>query len=43
MSRLELRWDHSLSGEGVWGNSEITGTGSLRNEFVLAANLIYKF
>jgi len=43
MTRLELRWDHSLSGEGVWGATEITGTGSLKNEVVLIANIIYKF
>lgn len=43
MTRLELRWDHSLSGEGVWGQTEITGTGSLKNEVVLVANIIYKF
>lgn len=43
MTRLELRWDHSLSGEGVWGQTEITGTGSLKNEVVLIANIIYKF
>ena len=44
VSRLELRWDHSLSGEGVWGsiNSD-TGTGSLKNQWLLAANIIYKF
>ena len=44
LSRVEVRWDHSLSGEGVWGpTNPDTGTGNLRNEVVLAANLIYKF
>jgi len=43
MTRLELRWDHSLSGEGVWGQTEVTGTGSLKNEIALIANIIYKF
>lgn len=43
MSRLEIRWDHSLSGEGVWGNTTASGTGSLRNEVMIAANIIYKF
>jgi len=41
ISRLELRWDHSLSGQKTWG-----GTGdepSRRNEFMAAANVIYKF
>src|SRR3989449_478333 len=41
ISRLELRWDHSLSGQKTWG-----GTGdepSRLNEFMAAANIIYKF
>jgi len=49
ISRLEIRWDHSLSGEGTWGTAAtdpdtgIVGQGSLRNEVMIAANLIYKF
>jgi len=51
LSRLELRWDHSLSGQQAWGNSKttlnpdetVTVSGSLKNEFVLIANVIYKF
>jgi hypothetical protein len=43
ISRLELRWDHSLTGEGVWGTEGANGMGTLRNEVMLAANLIYKF
>jgi hypothetical protein len=44
MSRLEVRWDHSMSGAGVWGNTDAaTGTGTLKNEVLVAANLIYKF
>jgi len=44
ISRLEFRWDHSLSGQKVWGTptTNVDG-GSLRNEWLLAANLIYKF
>src|SRR6266481_100342 len=41
ISRLELRWDHSVSGQKTWG-----GTGdepSRLNEFMAAANIIYKF
>src|SRR6266850_2158707 len=41
ISRLEFRWDHSLSGQKTWG-----GTGdepSRLNEWLLAANVIYKF
>jgi len=48
ISRLELRWDHSLSGQRTWGATRIDPvtdepTGSLKNEFMLAANIIYKF
>ena len=42
LSRLEFRWDHSLSGDGVWG-ADTLGAGTLKNEFLLAANVIYKF
>jgi hypothetical protein len=44
ISRVEFRWDHSLSGQQVWGNpgGGVDG-GSLHNEWLLAANLIYKF
>jgi hypothetical protein len=37
ISRLELRWDHS-DNFGVFGSS-----GNLKNAFMLAANVIYKF
>jgi len=44
ISRLELRWDHSVSGQKTWGDTNPnTGEGSLKNEWLLAANLIYKF
>lgn len=44
MSRLEVRWDHSLTGEGVWGKSDATtGIGTQKNQWLLAANIIYKF
>jgi len=48
ISRVEFRWDHSLSGQRVWGTPRTDGeggviSGSLRNEWLLAANLIYKF
>ncbi len=48
LSRLELRWDRSLSGQKVWGNvhenGEATGlSGGLKNEFELIANVVYKF
>jgi hypothetical protein len=37
ISRLELRWDRS-DNFGVFGAS-----GNLKNAFMLAANVIYKF
>ena len=43
ITRLELRWDHSLTGKGVWGGTDSTSPGSLDNEVMLAANIIYKF
>jgi hypothetical protein len=43
ISRLELRWDHSLSGEKTWGGDDVTVGPSRLNEWLLAANLIYKF
>jgi len=48
ISRLELRWDHSLSGQRTWGNTRIDPitdepVGSLKNQVMIAANLIYKF
>ena len=47
VSRLELRWDHSLSGQRTWGptrtNPDESVTGSLKNEVMVAANIIYKF
>jgi hypothetical protein len=46
MSRLEVRWDHSLSGNGVWGttdSSSESGTGNQDNAVMVAANIIYKF
>lgn len=54
ISRLEVRWDHSLSGGGVWGGrtgpsfdedgfADEAGSGRLKNAWMLAANIIYKF
>lgn len=44
ISRLEIRWDHSLSGQRTWGGTDaVTGGGTLKNEVMVAANLIYKF
>jgi hypothetical protein len=48
LSRLELRWDHSLTGAGVWGGTIPstafgTPTGTQKNAWLLAANVVYKF
>jgi hypothetical protein len=42
ISRLELRWDHSLSGVNAFGGT-IPGQPSLINAWMLGANVIYKF
>lgn len=41
LSRLELRWDHAASGDDAFGGS--FASPSRKNEYLLAANLIYKF
>ncbi|MDB6123998.1 MAG: hypothetical protein JWQ71_2991 [Pedosphaera sp.] len=51
ISRLEVRWDHSLDGGKAFGNvgpGTTTGDGvfyggSRKNSYIVAANLIYKF
>ena len=42
VSRLEFRWDHSASGQDAYGGTQ-SGSPSLKNAFLVAANLIYKF
>jgi hypothetical protein len=42
ISRLELRWDHSLSGNDLFGG-ETQGLPNEVNAWLLAANVIYKF
>jgi hypothetical protein len=41
LSRLELRWDHAASGGDAFGGTP--GNPSRKNEYLVAANLIYKF
>ena len=45
ISRLELRWDHSLSGIDAFGGNALTEDGgpTQRNAFIVAANIIYRF
>ena len=42
LSRLELRWDHSLSGNDMFGGS-VAGSPDAENAWLLAGNIIYKF
>jgi hypothetical protein len=42
ISRVELRWDHSLSGGDIFGG-ETAGTPTAKNAWLLAANIIYRF
>ena len=42
VSRLEFRWDHSASGQDAYGGTQ-PGSPSLKNAFLVAANLISKF
>ena len=42
LSRLEVRWDHSASGEQLFGENG-SGEPDLINAWMVAANIIYKF
>jgi hypothetical protein len=41
MSRLEVRWDHSASGDEAFGGTD--DTPDLKNSWLIAANIIYRF
>jgi hypothetical protein len=43
VSRAELRWDHSMSGDKPYGGSTAGAAGDRRNAVTAALNLIYKF
>ena len=43
LSRLEVRWDHAASGGALFGRDDAAGNPSRKNEYLIAANLIYKF
>jgi hypothetical protein len=42
LSRLEFRWDHAADGSEPFGGDD-AGDPELKNAFLVAANLIYKF
>jgi hypothetical protein len=43
ISRLEFRWDHSLDGVAAYGGTPASPGPALKNAFLVAANIIYKF
>ena len=43
VSRAELRWDHSTSGDKPYGGTAASPAPNQRNAVTLALNLIYKF
>jgi hypothetical protein len=43
ISRLEVRWDHSLLDNDIFGYSNVTKYANQANEVMVAANIIYKF
>lgn len=42
LSRLEVRWDHALTGGGTFG-SKTQGEGDDKNAWMLAGNIVYRF
>ncbi len=42
LTRVELRWDHSLKGNNVFGGPD-TGPPNSENAWMLGANVVYKF
>jgi hypothetical protein len=42
ISRLEFRWDHDATG-GEWFGGETAGVPTRKNQYILAANVIYQF
>jgi hypothetical protein len=43
MSRVEFRWDHAASGQLAYGGTEPGGAPTLKNSYILVANVAYKF
>jgi hypothetical protein len=42
LSRLEFRWDHSADGANAYGGT-VAGSPTLKNSYILLANIAYKF
>jgi hypothetical protein len=43
MSRIEARWDHNAGGAGPAFGGTVAGVPTKNNEYLIAANIIYKF
>jgi len=43
MTRVEFRWDHATTGDKIFGGESPSDSPTLKNAFVLAANVIYRF
>jgi hypothetical protein len=43
ISRLEVRWDHSLDGADHFGGTGLAAGATKKNDVLIAANVIYKF
>jgi hypothetical protein len=43
ISRLEFRWDHSASGNDAFGGTNESDGPDLKNSWLIAANIIYRF
>jgi hypothetical protein len=43
LSRLEARWDHSATGDDAYGGEAAGSVPTKKNNFIFAANLVYKF
>ena len=43
ITRAEVRWDHSLTGQNIYGAPNTFGGANERNALTLALNVIYKF
>ena len=43
LSRLEVRWDHAADGSAAFGGTTGADAATKKNNYMVAANLIYKF
>jgi len=42
LSRLEFRWDRAVDGSVAYGG-DVVGEPTKKNNFILLANVVYKF